>query len=63
MVFLSFLPSEAWKFYSSRSNLTCGNTHLDRDGTHGSNALQNVYYSILLWDITKLDIAGNCIIT
>ena len=30
---------EAWKFYCSRSNLTYGNTHLDRDGTHGSNVL------------------------
>ena len=42
------VPSEAWKFYFSRSNLTSGNTHLDRDGTHGSNALQNVFCQLLV---------------
>ena len=38
---------EAGKFYCSRwSNMTKGNTYLDRDGTHGSHVSQNVILSI-----------------
>ena len=38
---------ETWKFYYSRKKLTKGSTHLDRDGTHRSSALENVFCQLL----------------
>ena len=41
------VPSRDMEILLQQKKLTKGSTHLDRDGTHGSSALENVFCQLL----------------